>query len=86
VTGLRRRRLPAILVEQVVQPQAERVDVGTQPVDVDLGVPQFIRRLLAGRQQQDQRSDKFVVGGDAGSFLGDGAVPDSRSGACSISA
>jgi hypothetical protein len=74
------------LAEKGVQPAAELLQVVAQPVEFNVGVLQLMSRLLAGREQQNQRSDKYVVGGDVGSFLEDGAVRDSRSGACSISA
>jgi hypothetical protein len=74
------------LAEQVVQPGAERMKIVAQPIEFNTGVFQFVGRLLTGRQQQNQRSDKFVVRGDVGSFLGGGALRDSRSGACSIRA
>ena len=83
---LSRRRLPAILAEQVVQPGAERLKIVAQAVNCNVGLLQFVGRLLAGCEQQNQRSDKLVVGGDVGSFLGGGALRDSRSEACSIRA
>jgi hypothetical protein len=69
-----------------VQSGAERLKIVAQPVKFDVGVFQFVARLLAGREQQNQRLDKLVVGGDVGSFLGGGALRDSRSEACSIRA
>jgi hypothetical protein len=69
-----------------VQAGAERLKIVAQTVEVDVGVFQFVGRLLAGCEQQNQRSDKFVVRGDVGSFLGGGAWRDSRSEACSIRA
>jgi hypothetical protein len=86
VRRLSRRRLTGILAEQVVQPGTEALKIPAQPVKLNVGVLQFVCRLLAGREQQNQRSDKFVVRGDVGSFLGGGALGDSRSEACSISA
>jgi hypothetical protein len=74
------------LAEQLVQSGAERLKIVAQPVKFNLGVFQFVGRLLTGREQQNQRWDKFVVGGDVGSFLGGGALRDSRSEACSIRA
>jgi hypothetical protein len=69
-----------------VQPGAERLKIVAQPVKFNVGVFQFVGRLLASREQQNQRSDKLVVGGDVGSFLGGGALRDSGSEACSIRA
>jgi hypothetical protein len=69
-----------------VQPGPEAFEIVTQPVQLDVGVVQFVGRLLAGREQQNQRSGEFVVRGDVGSFLGGGALGDSRSEACAISA
>ena len=74
------------LAEQVVQPGAERMKIVAQPIEFNTGVFQFVGRLFTGRQQQNQRSDKFVVRGDVGSFLGDGASGDSRPGDRSMSA
>ena len=76
---LSRRRLPAILAEQVVQAGAERLKIVAQAVNCNVGLLQFVGRLLAGREQQNQRSDKLVVGGDVGSFLEGGAWRDSGS-------
>jgi hypothetical protein len=72
------------LAEQVVQPSAERLEIVAQPVKFNVGVFQFVGRLLASREQQNQRSYKLVVGGDVGSFLGGGALRDSRSEVCLI--
>lgn len=69
-----------------MQPGTEGVKFLAQPVKLNVGLFQFVGRLLAGREQQSQRSDKFVVRGDVGSFLGDGALGDSSSGACLIRA
>ena len=69
-----------------MQPGTEALKIPAQPVKLNVGVFEFVARLIAGREQQNQRSDKFVVRGDVGSFLGDGASRDSRSEACSISA
>jgi hypothetical protein len=54
---LRRRRLPAILVKQVAQAGAERFEILAQPIDPGIGLSQFVRHLLAGSNQQDQRSE-----------------------------
>jgi hypothetical protein len=80
------RRRPGIPSEQVAQAAAELLEIVAQPVKLNVGVPQFVARLLAGREQQNQRSDEFVVRGDVGSFLGDGASRDSRSERRSMSA
>jgi hypothetical protein len=69
-----------------VQAGAERLKIVAQAVNCNVGLLQFVGRLLAGCEQQNQRSDKLVVGGDVGSFLGGGALRDSRSEACSIRA
>jgi hypothetical protein len=69
-----------------VQAGTEALKIAAQPVKLNVGLFQFVGRLLAGREQQNQRSDKFVVRGDVGSFLGGGALGDSRSEACSTSA
>ena len=69
-----------------MQPGTEALKIPAQPVKLNVGVFEFVARLIAGREQQNQRSDKFVVRGDVGSFLGGGALRDSRSGACSIRA
>ena len=69
-----------------MQPGTEALKLAAQPVKLDVGSFQLVRRLLAGGEQQNQRPDKFVVGGDVGSFLGGGAFGDSRSEACSIRA
>ena len=50
---LSRRRAPAILSEQVVQPGAEHVEILAQSVQLDVGSLQFTRRLLAGGEQED---------------------------------
>jgi hypothetical protein len=62
-----------------VQAGAERLKIVAQTVEVEVGVFQFVGRLLAGCEQQNQRSDKLVVGGDVGSFLEGGAWRDSGS-------
>jgi hypothetical protein len=69
-----------------VQPGTEALKIPAQPVKLNVGVFEFVARLIAGREQQNQRSDKFVVRGDVGSFLGDGASGDSRPGDRSMSA
>lgn len=73
VLALSCRRFPRILAQQVVQPGTEALKVVAQPVKLNVGLFQFVGRLLAGREQQSQRSDKFFVRGDVGSFLGGGA-------------
>jgi hypothetical protein len=42
-----------------VQPGAERLKIVAQPVKFNVGVFQFVGRLLAGGKQQNQRSDKL---------------------------
>lgn len=63
-----RRGLLALLDEHVLQPDAERVQVLAEPVSHNVGLIEFVARLLAGREQKDQRRDKCAVGGDGASF------------------
>jgi hypothetical protein len=74
------------MAEQVVQPGAERLKIVAQAVNCNVGLLQFVGRLLAGCEQQNQHSMELVVGGNVDSFLGDGALRDSRSESCSIRA
>ena len=60
----------AVLAEQVAQPTTKRLEFRAQPVNCHLGVSQFLRGLLAGREEQDQGCNKSVVAGDVDSFLG----------------
>jgi hypothetical protein len=59
-----------------VQSGAERSKIVARPVKFNLGVFQFVGRLLTGREQQNHRSDKLVVRGEVGSFLGGPAELD----------
>jgi hypothetical protein len=69
-----------------VQPGTEALKLAAQPVKLNVGLLQFVARLIAGGEQQNQGSDKSVVRGDVDSFLGDGASGDSRPGDRSMSA
>jgi hypothetical protein len=50
-----------------VQPGTEALKLAAQPVKLDVGSFQLVRRLLAGGEQQNQRPDKFIVRGDSDS-------------------
>jgi hypothetical protein len=75
-----------ILVNDVPQLSAERVSLHVEPVKPRRSM-EFFSRLLAGRQEKDQRpEDSVALGGDVDSFLGASASVESRSGTSRIKA
>jgi hypothetical protein len=76
-----------ILVNDVPQLSAERVNLHVEPVKPRPRSIEFFSRLLAGRQEKDQRpEDSVTVEGDVDSFLGASASVESRSGTSRIKA
>ena len=51
-----------------MQPGAERLEFLAEPVNRNVGVIQFLGRLLAGREKKDECWNKSAVG-DVDSFL-----------------
>jgi hypothetical protein len=63
-----KRGLPTLLDEHVLQPDAERVQFLPEPVSHNVGLIEFVARLLTGRKEKDQRLDNSAVGGDVASL------------------
>lgn len=72
--------------EQVVQPNAEHLDLLREPVYGCVGSIELFACLLTRGEQKNQCGDEFAVGGDVDSFLGAKASVESRSRRSRISA